>query len=110
MSALARISDSSRTSRHSRFVPKAVVSRCSKNPLSKASLFDHLVGDCQELRWKYQAGGQIDRPPEQTALRFYQRHFRNDAAPWRTIVAAARRLTLGRRAPLGFGAAGLRQL
>jgi hypothetical protein len=25
--------------------PKAGVSRCSKNPLSKASLFDHLGGD-----------------------------------------------------------------
>jgi hypothetical protein len=58
-SGKVRISDSSRTSRDFRKVPKAVVSRRGKNPLSKASLCDHLVGDCQELRWKYQADGQL---------------------------------------------------
>jgi hypothetical protein len=47
--------------------------------------------------------GRLTAPPEQTALRFYQRHFRNDAAPRRTVVAA-RRLTPGRRTPRCFGA------
>src|SRR4029453_8020150 len=51
----------------------------------------------------------FDHPPEQTALCFYQRHYRNDAAPRRTVIAA-RWLTFRRRAPLGLGAAGLRQL
>ena len=31
-----------------RFVPKAAVSRCGKNPLSKASLFDHFVGAVEQ--------------------------------------------------------------
>src|SRR6266550_2240315 len=50
-----------------------------------------------------------DHPPEQTALRFYQRHVRNDAAPRRTVIAA-RRLTFRRRSPLGLGPVELRQL
>jgi hypothetical protein len=33
-----------------RFVPKAAVSKCSKDPLSKASLFDHLVSAEQDRR------------------------------------------------------------
>jgi hypothetical protein len=31
-------------SRHFAFGPKAAVSMCSKNPLSEAILFDHLIG------------------------------------------------------------------
>src|SRR5438034_11316449 len=39
-----------------------------------------------------------------------ERHFGNDAAPRRRVIAAARRLTPWRRAPLGLDAARLRQL
>jgi hypothetical protein len=36
-------------------VPKAAVSGCSKNPLSKASLFDYLVGAGEKHRRDSQA-------------------------------------------------------
>jgi hypothetical protein len=32
-----------------RFVPKAAVSKCSKNPLSKASLFDQFIGGYEQV-------------------------------------------------------------
>jgi hypothetical protein len=51
MSALPPKADIGGLQLHVRFVPKAGVSRCSKNPLSKASLFDHLVGDREHARW-----------------------------------------------------------
>src|SRR6516225_11638269 len=54
------------------------------------------------------AGGLTSR---RKLSHFDERHFRNDAAPRRTaITATARRFPFRRRAPLGFGAAGLRQL
>jgi hypothetical protein len=48
MSALPPKADIAERNWDVRFVPKADVSRCSKNPLSKASLFDHLVGAAEE--------------------------------------------------------------
>jgi hypothetical protein len=44
MSALPPKADIAARNQDVRFVPKADVSRRSKNPLSKANLFDHLVG------------------------------------------------------------------
>jgi hypothetical protein len=49
MSALPQKADITERRRHVRFVPKAAVSKCNKNPLSKADLFDHLVGDLLEM-------------------------------------------------------------
>jgi hypothetical protein len=48
MSALPPKADIKSRIRDVRFVPKAVVSRCGKNPLSKAHLFDHLVSSYQQ--------------------------------------------------------------
>jgi hypothetical protein len=45
ISAFPPKTDIRRRDLHVRFVPKAVVSRRSKNPLSKASLFYHLAGN-----------------------------------------------------------------
>jgi hypothetical protein len=49
VSALPPKADIRRRQLNVRFGPKAAVSRCSKNPLSKASLFDHLVGNQQKI-------------------------------------------------------------
>jgi hypothetical protein len=47
-----------------RFVPEAAVSRCNKNPQSKAGLFDHLVGATEQRQWYVEAkrlgGFEID--------------------------------------------------
>src|SRR5207248_1535491 len=50
MSALPPKADIGTRSRDVCFVPKAAVSSCSKNSLSKASLFDHLIGRCKQRR------------------------------------------------------------
>jgi hypothetical protein len=50
MSTLPPKADIVERDRHVRFVPKAVVSRCSKNSLSKASLLDHLVGATEQRK------------------------------------------------------------
>jgi hypothetical protein len=49
MSALPPKADIANCDRHVRFVPKAAVSRCSKNPLSKASLFDQFIGGYEQV-------------------------------------------------------------
>jgi hypothetical protein len=48
MSALLPKADIPRRRSNVRLGPKAAVSRCNKNPLFKASLFDHLVGAAGE--------------------------------------------------------------
>jgi hypothetical protein len=50
MSALPPKADIAESDWHVRFVPKTVVSRCSKNSLSKASLLDHLVGATEQRK------------------------------------------------------------
>ena len=52
MSALPTIADITGRQLNVRFVPKAAVSRCSKNPLPKVGLFDHLVGATKQRNWK----------------------------------------------------------
>jgi hypothetical protein len=55
MSALPPKADIAKCDSYVRFVPKAAVSRCSKNPLLNASLFDHLVGGGEQRRGHGQA-------------------------------------------------------
>jgi hypothetical protein len=49
MSALPPKADIAGRQLNVRFVPKAAVSRCSKNPLSKASLFDQFIGGYEQV-------------------------------------------------------------
>ena len=49
-SGLTSIATKARTLREVRDGPKAAVSRCSKNPLPKVGLFDHLVGARDDRR------------------------------------------------------------
>jgi hypothetical protein len=39
--------------RHFAFVPEAAVSSCSTCRVRKAELFDHLVGECEQLRRQF---------------------------------------------------------
>jgi hypothetical protein len=67
-SAFALITTKSRTSFDVSSGPKPAVSGCSKNPLSKASLFDHLIGAGEERRRNVEPqnsrGGQVDEEVE----------------------------------------------